>query len=339
MSPSSHLSGHGCRVCSIESSRGSTADFIARAVEKHGDQYDYSLSEYGMSAHDKVVILCGRHDPPVAFEQSPGNHHFGQGCRVCGITRRSQKKRGSTAHFIARAVEKHGDQYDYSLSEYGMSAHDKVVILCTRHDPPVAFEMSPNTHLSGSGCRVCWIDRSRGSTADFIARAVEIHGDQYDYSLSEYGKTSQDKVVILCTRHDPPVAFEMSPSSHLSGHGCPLCNKSRSYSKEAIKWLDYVANQSNPPIVIKHAENGGEYAIRYRSNTYFADGYCAETNTVYEFHGSYWHGDPTVYQREEMLLSKTAGQLYDETIERENIIKSLGYNLVVIWESEWNGMV
>jgi hypothetical protein len=145
-------------------------------------------------------------------------------------------------------------------------------------------------------------------------------------------------VVILCTRHDPPVAFEQSPSSHLSGHGCPLCNKSRSYSKEAIKWLDYVANQSNPPIVIKHAENGGEYAIRYRSNTYFADGYCAETNTVYEFHGSYWHGDPTVYQREEMLLRKTAGQLYDETIERENIIKSLGYNLVVIWESEWNGM-
>jgi hypothetical protein len=62
-------------------------------------------------------------------------------------------------------------------------------------------------------------------------------------------------------------------------------------------------------------------------------------DTVYEFHGSYWHGDPTVYQREEMLLSKTAGQLYDETIERENIIKSLGYNLVVMWESEWNGML
>jgi hypothetical protein len=211
-----------------------------------------------------------------------------------------------------------------------------VVILCTRHDPPVAFEMSPNNHLSGQGCRVCWIDRSRGSTADFIARAIEKHGDQYDYSLSEYGKGNNDKVVILCTRHDPPVAFEMSPSSHLSGHGCPLCNKSRSYSKEAIKWLDYVANQSNPPTVIKHAENGGEYAIRYRSNTYFADGYCAETNTVYEFHGSYWHGDPTVYQRGKILhTGLTAGQLYDETIERENIIKSLGYNLVVMWESEW----
>jgi hypothetical protein len=213
-----------------------------------------------------------------------------------------------------------------------------VVILCRSHDPPVAFEMSPNTHLSGSGCRVCWIERSRGSAADFIARAVEKHGDQYDYSLSEYGKTSNDKVVILCKSHDPAVAFEQSPSNHLSGQGCPLCSKSRSYSNEATKWLDYVANQSNPPIVIKLAKNGGEYAIRYGGKTFRADGYCAETNTVYEFHGSYWHGDPAIYQRGKMLLRKTAGQLYDETIERENIIKSLGYKLVVMWESEWNGM-
>jgi hypothetical protein len=65
---------------------------------------------------------------------------------------------------------------------------------------------------------------------------------------------------------------------------------------------------------------------------------AVKTSIVYEFHGSQWHGDTAVYQRGKMLLSKTAGQLYDEIIERENIIKSLGYNLVVMWESEWNGM-
>jgi hypothetical protein len=66
---------------------------------------------------------------------------------------------------------------------------------------------------------------------------------------------------------------------------------------------------------------------------------AVKTNIVYEFHGSYWLGDPTVYQRGTKLNSGLrAGQLYDETIERENIIKSLGYNLVVMWWSEWNGM-
>jgi hypothetical protein len=219
-SPNSHLSGYGCRACAIARSRGNTADFIARAVEIHGDQYDYSLSEYGKTAHDKVVILCTRHDPPLAFEQSSLGHLKGSGCPACGTARSNQILRGNTADFIARAVERHGDQYDYSLSEYGNTAHDKVVILCRRHDPPLRFEQSPNTHLSGYGCRECAIARSRGSTADFIARAVEKHGDQYDYSLSEYGKTAKDKVVILCKKHNE---FLQSPADHLSGQGCPAC--------------------------------------------------------------------------------------------------------------------
>jgi hypothetical protein len=227
MSPNTHLSGSGCRVCWLERSRGSTADFIARAVAIHGDLYDYSLTEYGNSCEDKVVIVCTRHDPPVAFEMSPANHLNGHGCRLCGIARAGQKKRRSTADFIARAVEIHGDQYDYSLSEYGKTNADKVVIRCRRHEPPLAFKMSPNSHLSGQGCRACGIARTsqklRSNTAAFIARAVKKHGDLYDYSLSEYGKTNHVKVVIICKRHNPPLKFEMSPRNHLQGRGCHAC--------------------------------------------------------------------------------------------------------------------
>ena len=114
--------------------------------------------------------------------------------------RRRGRKRGNTADFIARAVEIHGDQYDYSLSVYGNTGADKVVIQCTRHDLPLRFEQSPNSHLSGQGCHACGTARSsqiqRGNTADFITQAVEIHGDQHDYSLTEYGNTAHDKVVI-----------------------------------------------------------------------------------------------------------------------------------------------
>jgi hypothetical protein len=250
MTPNDHHSGQGCRACGIartsQKLRGSTADFVARAVAIHGDQYDYSLSEYGKTSDDKVAILCTRHDPPVAFEMSPHAHLSGHGCRACGIARKGQKLRGSSAHFIARAVEIHGDQYDYSLSEYGKRADEKVVILCTRHDPPIQFEQRPAAHLSGRGCRACALEkcigwRPRGSTEEFIAGAVEKHGDQYDYSLSEYGKTNQDKVVILCTRHDPPVAFEMSPSHHLSGSGCRACGIARTSQKLRGSTADFIA--------------------------------------------------------------------------------------------------
>jgi len=30
------------------------------------------------------------------------------------------------------------------------------------------------------------------------------------------------------------------------------------------------------------------------------------------------------------------GELYKKTLEREKLIKNLGYNLVVMWEYDWN---
>jgi hypothetical protein len=138
------------------------------------------------------------------------------------------KQKGKKTDFIARAVEIYGDLYDYSLSEFGKTNMNYVMILCRRHDPPLKFKQKPNDHHSGQGCLVFGIairvqNKLRKSTADFIAQAVVIHGDQCDYSLSEYGRRIDEKVVILCTRHDLPAQFERRPKSHLFGHGCPLC--------------------------------------------------------------------------------------------------------------------
>ena len=33
---------------------------------------------------------------------------------------------------------------------------------------------------------------------------------------------------------------------------------------------------------------------------------------------------------------KTFGELYQRTKDREELIRNLGFNLVVMWESNWN---
>ena len=43
-------------------------------------------------------------------------------------------------------------------------------------------------------------------------------------------------------------------------------------------------------IYIQHAINDKEYLIE--GTRYHADGFCKDTNTIYEFHGDYWHGNP-----------------------------------------------
>lgn len=70
---------------------------------------------------------------------------------------------------------------------------------------------------------------------------------------------------------------------------------------------------------------------------YRADGYCKLTNTIYEFHGDYWHGNPYVFLSTEIneVVGKSMGDLYKQTIIREDLIKALGYNLIVMWESDF----
>lgn len=110
------------------------------------------------------------------------------------------------------------------------------------------------------------------------------------------------------------------------------------YSTQAICWLEYVKETQG--VEIQHAQNGGEVMIP--GTTYFADGFCHETNTVYEFHGDAFHGNPTRYQSNDrphpFNKSLTAKQLYERTLFRECEIQKTGCTLITIWESDWKDL-
>lgn len=57
------------------------------------------------------------------------------------------------------------------------------------------------------------------NTEQFIEKARNVHGNKYDYFLSQY-KGSHTKINITCPLHG---SFCQSPTSHLSGNGCPRC--------------------------------------------------------------------------------------------------------------------
>ncbi len=58
------------------------------------------------------------------------------------------------------------------------------------------------------------------TTEQFIADAIYVHGDKYDYSRVNY-ETSSKKVVIICKEHGE---FLKTPEKHLIGQGCRICN-------------------------------------------------------------------------------------------------------------------
>ena len=163
-------------------------------------------------------------------------------------------------------------------------------------------------------------------TEIFVEKAIKIHGDKYDYSKVEY-KNTREKVIIICKKHGE---FLQTPSKHLSGHNCSKCNGC--HSKIQINWLNFISLYYD--IYIQHAENDGEYSIP--GSRYKADGYCLENNTIYEFHGDYWHGNPSLYNHEHVTyFGETFGALYEKTKNKEKYIQENGYNIKVMWENDW----
>ena len=212
--PNAHLSGHGCFKCVgiCESSE----DFIKKAREVHGNKYDYSKVEY-INSTTKVCIICPVHGE---FWQTPDNHiNSKSGCPKCKFGHISDYLSLTTETFIEKAKMVHGDKYDYSKVVY-VNNCTKVCIICPIHGE---FWQTPNNHLNGQGCGLCYGTHKIGKD-NFIKMAREIHGNKYDYSKVVY-IDSRTKVCIICPIHGE---FWQTPDGHLrQKQGCPICNESK----------------------------------------------------------------------------------------------------------------
>lgn len=192
-----------------------TEEFIDKAKLIHGIKYDYSLVDY-ISTRVKVKIKCLEHGE---FEQVPNEHLSGSGCKKCGLNTIKNKFKSNNSEFISKAIEIHGDEYDYSLVEY-VNAHVKIKIICKEHGE---FEQNPNNHLNGKGCSRC-AGKCRSLTTDMVIDDFnKIHNDKYDYSMVNY-IDNLTKISIICPIHG---TFKQTPAAHKQKQGCPLCNASK----------------------------------------------------------------------------------------------------------------
>ena len=327
--PNNHLQGKGCKKCGIKNTKlkktSNIEEFIEKVLKVHDDKYDYSKVEYN-NCHKNVIIICKKHGE---FLQTPSSHLSGHGCIKCGIEKNANNCRSNTEEFIKKSITIHGNKYDYSNVNYN-GIYKDINIICKEHGK---FIQVANNHLQGNGCYKCGlitiILKKTSNTIEFIEKSIKIHYDKYDYSNVEYIK-SEENVIIICKKHGE---FLQQPNNHLQGKGCKKCSVNN-YSKSSIKYLNFMEKMYN--IQIQHAENVGEHIIK--TTKFSADGYCEETNTIYEFHGDFWHGNPNLYDTNDINKrnGKTFGELYQKTLEREQLIKDLGYKLFVIWEHDWN---
>jgi G:T-mismatch repair DNA endonuclease (very short patch repair protein) len=109
-------------------------------------------------------------------------------------------------------------------------------------------------------------------------------------------------------------------------------------SKVARGWLTWMSEKMNIEIV--HEFNGKEIRIGKRNIP--VDGFCSSLNTVYQFHGCFWHGHQCIKSGNHLVhpyKGISSDRVYNDTMEKEQYIKELGYKLVRVWECEWEAQV
>ena len=291
--PYSHLSGCGCPVCGKKKSDKiktlSLNEFIEKAKKIHGDKYDYSKVEY-VNNSTKVCIICPKHGE---FWQTPSSHLSGSGCKNCFEEKKKTLHNLTKEQFIEKAKKVHGDKYDYSKVDY-VNARTKVCIICPEHGE---FWQDPYTHSIGGMCQKCRIqvikEKKTLTKDEFIERAKKIHGEKYNYSISEY-KSARRQIAIKCPKHGE---FWQIADAHMRGSGCPICANSLSTPENEI---------------YNFINNNIKYNVEQRNRSlikpYELDIHIPELKIAIEYNGLYWHSTKFIDNKnkhlEKMLLCK-----------------------------------
>lgn len=190
-------------------------NFLKKSYKAHKNTYSYKEEDY-KGARTKMNITCSIHG---VFKQYPMDHVQGSGCKHCTYERTRERLTIDTKEFKKRAKKIHDNKFDYSKVDY-INSKTKVLIICPDHGE---FKQRPNNHLLGYGCNECANEKSAKkqilSNKEFLKKVIEVHGDDYDYSKTNY-TGAKNKIDIICKKHG---LFSQSPGLHLKGAGCKKC--------------------------------------------------------------------------------------------------------------------
>ena len=289
-------------------------EFLRDARAIHGDEYEYLELYKGVFIKMPMKHLkCGN-----IFYMKPDKHiNAKQRCSHC-----YKAKEKTNSEFVTEAIAMHGHRYEYISGYIGWEEKMTIKCLVCKY----VFDQKSGSHLRGQGCPKCG-GTMKKTTEEFIEDAKRIRTDFADYDYGEAVYVNSETHLKL--KHKIcGLEVLQTPDNHLQKYGCNRCT-SKNYSKESINWLK--TKMIDFPD-IQHAENGGEFRIP--ETRYSADGYSAEYNIVFEFHGCFYHGCVDCYPNRELVndvCKKTMSELFENTKKKRKSILDLGYEYICAW--------
>lgn len=339
----------GCSYCKYNRKHrvfGFTNElFLQEASKKWGNRFLYpNLNvKRDVKAETQIInVYCTLCDN--TFTTNIRYHLYlnnnGGGCVTCSKRLNKESFSGTTESFIQQATTKWGDSYNYDKVIY-KNIDTQVLIYCNSHKD--YFYLTPYKHLNNKyGCPTCGNKRKndlikqemQNKFLKEVERRKVLGNINLDNAIYTGFRNPINLQCVSCHCH-----FKVTGQHFLNKGGqCPICTPPRSYSKPS---QNFIANlEQKLGILFISSLNGYEYIIPRHKNILKVDAYNNELNLIIEFYGDVFHGNPSIYKPDTKChpydKDVTAQDLYLRTKDREQYILSLGYNLITVWESDWN---
>lgn len=209
--------------------------FIKKAIEIHGNKFDYSKVDY-TNSHTKVCIICPIHGE---FWQRPDKHLGKYGCRLCANKGVGLDLTTSIKDVKNKLWLLYGEEYDYDFENYeNLNSEIKIKSIygerCVKVSNLLTGNFDFHKHTGNHG-------NKKYSTKEFVEKAIKVHGDLYDYSQVRYVR-SNEKVAIICPKHG---VFHQTPSAHLRGCKCLKCAREENGESLSLTTEEFIEKSND----------------------------------------------------------------------------------------------
>lgn len=180
-----------------------------------------------------------------------------------------------------------------------------------------------------------WKKRTR--SLDYIRSKALQDRDNIDVSKTYLEKQGRFTKLagIRCTIHNTVYSSYTGKKIGI----CPECNKQRNID-QLKKAAPLAWSKIHEGIFVSKSEKEWLNSLNVPKRQVWladaqckVDGYDPETNTVYLYHGNFWHGNPEIYNPNDIhpIAGVQMKELYEKTMLYEERIKKAGYSLIVKW--------
>jgi hypothetical protein len=250
-----------------------------------------------------------------------------RGCPFC------DGKKVDSSNCLATTHPELAKEWDYeknsfSPNDVAAATNKKIWWICANNEQH-RWCSSGGRRVFYAGCPFCTnqrVDSSNCLSTTHPELAKEWDYEKNLFTPEEITAGTTRKIWWKCVRY-PHHSWLAAGNRRIADHGCPFCTVC--VSKPETEWLESLGKPNDS----EHRQ----VKIKIGKKWHNVDGFDPETNTVYEFLGDFWHGNPKCYSPDDInrCSKRSFGELYDKTKQKELILIGAGYKVVSIWESDW----